>query len=338
MAGSAALGRGPLRPRPRGTPSHTPATTCRALDVARKALILARELGLPLELDDVAVEPFVDASLLAEDDPERFLLSLASHDETFGLHVARYAAAGRTLRYLVQIVPGAEGRRSGRPRGGGAGHPAVPLRGAEALVAFTTARYRDYPLIVRGAGAGGDVTAVGVLAEVSASPRTSGAADSPSLRSPTGGPRVSPHRPRFPAPLLAVVRRAPSRGPGRLRQLQPEQPGAEEVRLARGGARSGGSRGSHGSSAPAATRPTNSWPARSARPGSTAGAAALLARTNGVPLEDRLRVQQARVDRAGGPEGFAGEERGRAEGEADSRPLAERTPSSSSCGPCKRTG
>ena len=47
-----------------------------------------------------------------------------------------------------------------------AGHPAVPLRGAEALVAFTTARYQDYPLIVRGAGAGGDVTAAGVLADV----------------------------------------------------------------------------------------------------------------------------------------------------------------------------
>ena len=79
----------------------------------------------------------------------------------------RTIAAGRTLRYLVQIVPGAEGRkvRVG-PVAVEAGHPAVPLRGAEALVAFTTARYQDYPLIVRGAGAGGDVTAAGVLADV----------------------------------------------------------------------------------------------------------------------------------------------------------------------------
>lgn len=155
------------RARDRGYTEPHPRDDLSGLDVARKALILARELGLPLELDDVAVEPFVDASLLAEDDPERFLLSLASHDETFGLHVARYAAAGRTLRYLVQIVPGAEGRkvRVG-PVAVEPGHPAVPLRGAEALVAFTTARYRDYPLIVRGAGAGGDVTAAGVLANV----------------------------------------------------------------------------------------------------------------------------------------------------------------------------
>jgi aspartokinase/homoserine dehydrogenase 1 len=137
------------------------------LDVARKALILARELGLPLELEDVAVEPFVDAALLAEDDPEGFLRALVPHDAAFAAQVARYVAAGRTLRYLVQIVPGAEGLkvRVG-PVAVDASHPAVPLRGAEALVAFTTARYRDYPLIVRGAGAGGDVTAAGMLADV----------------------------------------------------------------------------------------------------------------------------------------------------------------------------
>jgi aspartokinase/homoserine dehydrogenase 1 len=45
-------------------------------------------------------------------------------------------------------------------------HPAASLRSEEAMVAFTTRRYRDYPLIVRGAGAGGDVTAAGVLADI----------------------------------------------------------------------------------------------------------------------------------------------------------------------------
>ena len=153
--------------RDRGYTEPHPRDDLSGLDVARKALILARELGLPLELEDVAVEPFVDAALLAEDDPERFLRQLSAHDEAFASRVQRFASAGRTLRYLVQIVPGAEGRkvRVG-PVAVEAGHPAVPLRGAEALVAFTTARYREYPLIVRGAGAGGDVTAAGVLADV----------------------------------------------------------------------------------------------------------------------------------------------------------------------------
>ncbi|MGZ3480178.1 MAG: aspartate kinase [Myxococcaceae bacterium] len=153
--------------RDRGYTEPHPRDDLSGLDVARKALILARELGLQLELEDVAVEPFVDAALLAEDDPERFLRQLVAHDEAFAARVARYLAAGRTLRYLMQIVPGAEGRkvRVG-PVAVEPGHPAVPLRGAEALVAFTTARYREYPLIVRGAGAGGDVTAAGVLADV----------------------------------------------------------------------------------------------------------------------------------------------------------------------------
>jgi len=153
--------------RDRGYTEPHPRDDLSGLDVARKALILARELGLPLELEDVAVEPFVDPSLLAEDDPERFLRSLARYDGRFAARIARYVAAGRTLRYLVQIVPGTEARqvRVG-PVAVEPSHPAVPLRRAEALVAFTTRRYRDYPLVVRGPGAGGDVTAAGVLADV----------------------------------------------------------------------------------------------------------------------------------------------------------------------------
>ena len=151
----------------RGYTEPHPREDLSGLDVARKALILARELGLAVELEDVIVEPFVDAELLAEEDPDRFFRQLASHDDAFAAQVARYAAARRTLRYLAQIVPRAEGAKvQVGPVAVEPGHPAVPLRGAEALVAFTTARYREYPLIVRGAGAGGDVTAAGVLADV----------------------------------------------------------------------------------------------------------------------------------------------------------------------------
>jgi aspartokinase/homoserine dehydrogenase 1 len=166
MAGTP-LSRAVRAARDRGYTEPHPRDDLAGLDVARKALILARELGLPLELEDVAVEPFVDASVLQEDDPEHFLRSLAAHDDVFGARVARHAAAGRTLRYLARIVPGADGRkvRVG-PVAVEAGHPSVPLRGAEALVAFTTARYREEPLVIRGAGAGGDVTAAGVLADL----------------------------------------------------------------------------------------------------------------------------------------------------------------------------
>jgi len=74
---------------------------------------------------------------------------------------------GSLLRYLARIEPGAAGPKvTVGPVEVDSAHPAAALRGAEAFVAFYTERYRDYPLIVRGAGAGGDVTAGGVLADI----------------------------------------------------------------------------------------------------------------------------------------------------------------------------
>jgi len=158
--------------RERGYTEPHPRDDLSGLDVARKALILAREAGLALELEEVEVEPFVPAPLLAEDDPERFLSRLADHDLEVGERVTRLAAAGRTLRYLAVIAPGAERPVRVGPVAVERDHPAVPLRGAEALVAFTTRRHHDYPLVVRGAGAGGEVTAAGVLADVLRLPRS----------------------------------------------------------------------------------------------------------------------------------------------------------------------
>jgi aspartokinase/homoserine dehydrogenase 1 len=137
------------------------------LDVARKAVILARELGLQVELGDVALEPFVPAEHLREDDPEKFLQSLARLDASVAARVAASKAHGKLPRYLARITPGAAGAKvTVGPVEVDAAHPAASLRGSEAFVAFHTERYRQYPLVVRGAGAGGEVTAAGVLADI----------------------------------------------------------------------------------------------------------------------------------------------------------------------------
>ena len=138
------------------------------MDVARKALILARELGLELDIDDVVVEPLIPAHLLEATDLDGFFAGLEAHDAEFGAGIERMKAEGRSLRYLCRIDPGVEGAGRLRvgPVGVESGHPATQLRGSEAFVAFSTERYADYPLIVRGAGAGGAVTAAGVLADV----------------------------------------------------------------------------------------------------------------------------------------------------------------------------
>ena len=153
--------RGYTEPHPRDDLSGT--------DAARKALILARELGMQLDLTDVLVEPFVPAELFAHDDVETFLAAVASYDDAFEKRVAGLRAEGQVLRYLATISPASEKApavvRVG-PLAVPQDHPAARLRGTEALVAFRTERYSDYPLVVQGAGAGGAVTAAGVLADV----------------------------------------------------------------------------------------------------------------------------------------------------------------------------
>ena len=135
------------------------------LDVARKALILAREVGLPLELRDVELQPFVPAELLTEDDASRFLAALTAYDQVFSQRVREHAQAGRVLRYLAEIDVAAR-KLSVAPRWVDASHGAFSLKGTESFVSFTSERYLVYPLRIQGPGAGAAVTAAGVLGEL----------------------------------------------------------------------------------------------------------------------------------------------------------------------------
>jgi aspartokinase/homoserine dehydrogenase 1 len=155
----------------RGYTEPRPQDDLSGMDVARKALILAREIGLPLSIEQISVEPFVPADLIAEESVERFFERLAAYDSEVEKRIGALRSQGRTLRYLARIeMNGAADPGHARVRVGPVGidpdHPATRLRGAEAFIAFTTDRYQEYPLIVQGAGAGGAVTAAGVLADI----------------------------------------------------------------------------------------------------------------------------------------------------------------------------
>jgi len=171
MMAGVALSKAVATARELGYSEPEPQDDLSGLDVARKALILARELGIAIEPDGVRVEPFVDASLLRIRDVGAFLEALKDHDPA---HAARIAAAkqrGEVIRYVARIElapggPATSATLSVGPQEVASDHPAAALRGSEAFVAFTTARYAEYPLIVRGAGAGGAVTAAGVLADI----------------------------------------------------------------------------------------------------------------------------------------------------------------------------
>lgn len=133
------------------------------VDVARKLVILAREAGIALSLEDVAVEGLVPADLLGAS-RDRFMASLESLDAAMAQRLAQAQARGEVLRYVARL--GHDGRASvalvAMPRD----HAFAHLRLTDNIVQFTTRRYRDNPLIVQGPGAGPEVTAAGVFSDL----------------------------------------------------------------------------------------------------------------------------------------------------------------------------
>ena len=143
----------------RGWTEPDPRDDLGGVDVARKALILARTLGFGWELSDIAVEGLYPAELGGLGVAE-FMAALSGLDAEYAERQRAAVAAGNTLRYVATVTP----------EGASVGLRAVPkdsplgsLRGPDNLVAWTTARYAERPLVVRGPGAGVEVTASAVV-------------------------------------------------------------------------------------------------------------------------------------------------------------------------------
>ncbi|MFK7742073.1 MAG: bifunctional aspartate kinase/homoserine dehydrogenase I [Planctomycetota bacterium] len=133
------------------------------LDVARKLVILARENGFATELRDVELESLVPPAL-ADVNRETFLARLGELDNSIEQRRQHAADNGAVLRYVASLRPDGAAR---------VGLVEVPredalatLRSTDNIVQFTTERYRDNPLVIRGPGAGPEVTAMGIFADV----------------------------------------------------------------------------------------------------------------------------------------------------------------------------
>ena len=131
-------------------------------DVARKLLILAREMGLHVERADIAVEALVPASMMTHP-IDVFLEDLNDVDAHWQERVEAAARQGQRLRYVALIE---DGQLSVGVRAVEADSPFARLRGTENAIVFTTARYDVMPMVVQGPGAGPDVTAAGLLADL----------------------------------------------------------------------------------------------------------------------------------------------------------------------------
>lgn len=133
------------------------------MDVARKILILARETGASLELSDINVQNLVPEDCRQASSVYEFMIRLRSHDAHFHKLAQEAAAKNEKLRYkavvendtaCVQLTTVNEQ------------HPFYSLSGSDNIILITTERYRERPLVIRGPGAGAEVTAAGVFADI----------------------------------------------------------------------------------------------------------------------------------------------------------------------------
>ncbi|ERN01374.1 hypothetical protein AMTRI_Chr03g53980 [Amborella trichopoda] len=134
-------------------------------DVARKVIILARESGLKLELSDIPVESLVPAPLRESASIEEFMQQLPKFDGEIAKRRADAEAVGEVLRY-VGVVDAVENEGRVELRRYPKDHAFAQLSGSDNIIAFTTSRYRQQPLIVRGPGAGAEVTAGGIFSDI----------------------------------------------------------------------------------------------------------------------------------------------------------------------------
>lgn len=132
-------------------------------DVARKILILTRECGYPMESSDVVIHGFIPENCQKAPSVEEFFVELEKSDAYFEQMRANAEKEGKVLRCIAKFE---NGRADIALQAVGREHPFYQLSGSDNIIAFTTARYPERPLLVKGAGAGAEVTAAGVFADM----------------------------------------------------------------------------------------------------------------------------------------------------------------------------
>ncbi len=149
--------------RNQGLTEPDPRHDLSGLDVARKILILAREAGLQMELSEIELEDLLPEPCRHVKSVETFLHTLADFDAEMEAKRSKAAGQGKALRYMAILQ---NNRARVMLQAVDMNHPFYFLSGSDNVVSFTTTRYKERPLIVRGPGAGAEVTAAGVFADV----------------------------------------------------------------------------------------------------------------------------------------------------------------------------
>ncbi len=133
------------------------------VDVARKILILARESGVEINLEDILNVPFLSESGLKSDTVDDFYQTLINDESHYQKLYASAKTKNCQLKYVAQFN---EGKANVGLKEIPEGHPFYNLEGSDNIVMFYTERYPKQPMIIKGAGAGAEVTASGLFADI----------------------------------------------------------------------------------------------------------------------------------------------------------------------------
>ena len=133
------------------------------MDVARKILILSRETGLALDLQDIEVQNLVPLDCRGDMTVDQFFSALEKHDKEFDKLRVQAADKKEKLRYKAVLQNGKVNVQLGSVD---EQHPFYSLSGSDNIILLTTERYHDRPMVIRGPGAGATVTAAGVFADI----------------------------------------------------------------------------------------------------------------------------------------------------------------------------
>lgn len=133
------------------------------MDVLRKLLILSREAGYKLEEKDVEHEPMIPLSCLNGETAEDLIRDLEAHNDHF--EAWRTVMAEKNIRYRY-IASFADGKAKVSLKEVTPDHPFYDIHGKDNVISLKTKWYSDQPLIVKGAGAGAEVTASGIFGDI----------------------------------------------------------------------------------------------------------------------------------------------------------------------------